>query len=506
MQHLVKQAQTRSHTNLVMITSKKLFRWSLWATLVIAVSAMDSVSVSAQSSEAGQPNGNVRNAGQPTTRGSRQRQVQQAKSGQQRRPSTQGSMQRNTQRTIQRSNQRSRQSMVARAATGSIPSQMPEAPLDGSLVRGNIKQVGFLDQCQNGCGAVCDCDSGFAGPAMAYGEASCGVDMGYGCGCGGMGCDGCSEISCGVETMISGPSCDGLANGCNCNQCSSVERIPFFLPLFRVQWCRFEFFAGVQGFKGPLNFANTNTATPASRSGSGSFGFYQGFNEGRSLKRWLGWDLAAQLGVRATQSNLSGSEFTEEKRQQVFVTGGLFRRVDYGLQYGFVIDYLNDDWWFQSDLTQIRGELSWKTEGCDVFGLQFMAGLGSDSSSTIVRQADGTSLASTIDFEPTDQYRLFYRRLLKHSGQWEAFAGWTDNDDGLLGASLSMPLRQKLVLATGATFLIPREGDSSGGHQEEGWNISLGLVYRPGGPKGCGRYCRPLFDVADNGTFMADVR
>ena len=56
------------------------------------------------------------------------------------------------------------------------------------------------------------------------------------------------------------------------------------------------------------------------------------------------------------------------------------------------------------------------------------------------------------------------------------------------------------------TYLIPHEGSNSGGFAEENWNISMGLVYRPGGPRGCGRYCRPLFDVADNGTFMLDFK
>ncbi len=365
--------------------------------------------------------------------------------------------------------------MVAQAAAGRMMDTPPEAPLDGSLVRDDVRQVGFLEDfvgCQNGCGAVCDC--GDAGP-------SCGM-----------------ETSCGVE-----PACGMEINGdCSCNSCCGIESIPVFLPLMRVNWCRFQFFAGVQGFTGPMSYANTNAASPTSRSGSSSFGFYEGVNEGRSLKRWLGWDMAAQLGFRATQSNLTGSEFSNSDRNQIFVTGGLFRRVDYGLQYGGVLDYLNDDWWFDGNLTQIRGELSWKTEGCHTFGFQYMAGLGDDSSTTSVRSAAGPIIHSTIDFEPIDQYRLFYRRLLAGSGDWSAFGGWTEHSDTIVGASMHMPLRQNLVLATGSTYLIPNEGSNSFGNREEGWNISMGLVYRPGGPAGCGRYCRPLFDVADNGTFM----
>jgi hypothetical protein len=101
---------------------------------------------------------------------------------------------------------------------------------------------------------------------------------------------------------------------------------------------------------------------------------------------------------------------------------------------------------------------------------------------------------------------LFYRQLLRGSGVWDSFAGWTGSDDGLLGSTLSLPVRRNLVLQAGSTYLIPNQGSASGGNREEGWNISLGMVYRPGGPTGSGRYNRPMFDVADNGTFMVDLK
>ena len=110
---------------------------------------------------------------------------------------------------------------------------------------------------------------------------------------------GCGmEVGCGMEPMVD----------CGCDACAGPivnDCYPLFLPILRINWCRYDFFAGVQSFKGPMNFANVNGAD-GDRVGSGSFGFYEGFNEGRSLKRWLGWDLAGQFGVRATQSNLSG--------------------------------------------------------------------------------------------------------------------------------------------------------------------------------------------------------
>ncbi len=382
--------------------------------------------------------------------------------------------------------------------------EVPESPLDGTLVRGKIRKVGYLEGNGSSCGPVCDCASCGAEPVCGI-EVGCGLEPGCGIevGCGIE--PGCGiEVGCGVE-----PGCGyevgcGLESigDCGCDACcNEVDCIPFFLPLLRVNWCRFDFFAGVQGYTGPMNHVGADNF---GRASSGSFGFYEGFNEGRSLRRLFGWDMAAQFGVRATQSNLSGASFTEETRNQVFVTGGLFRRVDYGLQYGVVVDYLSDDWYFHGDLVQVRSELSWRTEGCHVCGFQYFAGVSDDTSTFTIRDGAGGIFNGTVNFEPTDQYRFFYRRLLPQSGQWDAFGGWSGNEDGIVGTTLSLPLRRNIVLSTGATFLFPTDNDEATDFEHESWNISLGLIYRPGGPKGCGRYCRPLFDVADNGTFMVE--
>jgi hypothetical protein len=409
---------------------------------------------------------------------------------------------------VARSAGSSQPSLMSKAAEGRVLAEAPEAPLDGTLVRGKVRKVGYLES-HGACGPVCDCASCGAEPVCGIEvgcglEPGCGVDFGYGeVGCG-IEPDCGYEIGCGIEAGCDYEVGCGLEmNGeCGCDACCpEVDSIPLCLPLLRVNWGRFDFFAGVQGFKGPMNFANTGGN---SRDGTGSFGFYEGFNEGRSLRRWCGWDMAAQFGVRATQSNLAGASFTSQQRNQVFVTGGLFRRVDYGLQYGAVIDYLNDDWYFQGDLLQVRSELSWRADGCHVWGFQYHAGLDDQTSDTSVRDGAGGTIVGTVDFEATTQYRFFYRRLLNQSGQWDSFAGWTDRDDGILGSHLNLPLRRNVVLSTGATYLIPKEGSSNRGYEEEGWNLAMGLIYRPGGPKGCGRYCRPMFDVADNGSFLVD--
>ena len=118
-------------------------------------------------------------------------------------------------------------------------------------------------------------------------------------------------------------------------------------------------FGGVQGFTGPAN-----------RGGSGSFGFHEGFNWGLPLG-----GLAWQWGANWTQNNFDGSIFTADQRNQILLTAGLFRRVDWGLQGGVVVDYLHDDWYTTANLLQLRGELSWVYPYAHELGFWFATSL-----------------------------------------------------------------------------------------------------------------------------------
>ena len=355
-----------------------------------------------------------------------------------------------------------------------------------------IQQAGFFGPV---CGPVCDCGAC---------DSSCGAEVAS-CGINGP--------ACGMETIVEGPAC-GVEScsplGCasiscdGCDACGSYSSgFSFDVPVLHITWQRLELFAGVNGFKGPMNY--TNTTANGNRTGdAGSFGFYEGFNEGRSLSFWHGWDMAWQFGARATQSNMSGTTFSGETRHQVFLTSGLFRSVDYGLQYGFVVDRLYGDWYYRANLTQIRTEISWKTQGADVFGFQFMAGSGSDDDTTTVIDQAGAIFNENITFEATDQYRFFYRRMLRGLGRWELFGGWTDNDDALAGAGFDLPINGHLTLNADVTYLNAGENDPVFGPINESWNIGFGFTYRPGGNRSSRRHTRPMFDVADNGTFLVD--
>lgn len=408
-----------------------------------------------------------------------------------------------------------RPSLVRQAAHAEVIEEAPPKLVKRAVVRGESPDHdGTVMQVSYGC----ECGG-------CVGEPSCGHEVAYEVGCGAESCSvsGCEgscdpacgsegyvEASCGLETYGAG-GCDACGvSSCNgaCGVMRSTDSYNFCLPILRIEWCRFDFFAGVNGFTGPANYANTAPASATApqdyRMGSSSFGFYEGLNEGRSLKWLCGLDLASQMGVRATQSSLSGTEFTDDTRNQVFVTAGLFRRVDLGLQYGLVVDYLNDDWWFQNDLLQLRGELSWNDGCAREFGYQFMAGVDDSTSDTSVINAAGNRFRSTVSFEPTDQHRFFFRGTTGGGGQYMAFVGGTDQSDGLLGISMTTAMRRGFAFQAGSTYLIPNEGRRNGGNENESWNMSMGIIYRPGGLRPSMRYIRPMFDVADNGTFMVD--
>ncbi|WP_164104637.1 DUF6666 family protein [Candidatus Laterigemmans baculatus] len=347
------------------------------------------------------------------------------------------------------------------------------------------------------------CSSLYAGAGNRIG---CGAEFCLGCGAEDAAA---GEVGCGLEgASLGGREITGGRAGWQPGQdgsCAAANPQGEFtflcLPVPRVHWCRSEFFAGVQSFAGQANYAALESEREEFR-GSSSFGAQYGMNFTRPLAV-LDEQASMQLGVRGAVSNFAGADFTDASRRQVFLTGGFFRRVDFGLQGGVVADFLHDDWYAELNLSQLRGEISWRTARCNEFGFGYMAGLTDDASRSVILE-DGAAVADRVEMEVINQNRLFYRRHFHGGGFAEAFAGLSGDDDGLLGASLELPLRSGLTLRSGVTYLVPEESSSRLDHQDESWNLALAFVWYPCGGCSATRYQRPLMDVADNGTFLFD--
>jgi hypothetical protein len=301
---------------------------------------------------------------------------------------------------------------------------------------------------------------------------------------GDMMFDGDVIFDGGGKGAVVGDACCG---GGGCFQCMSI-------PCPTICFDNFEVFAGVQGFTGPVN-----------RGETGSFGFHEGFNWGAPVPCFGA--LGAQIGLQTTQSNLSGAESTDETRHQLFLTGGLFRRVDWGLQGGVVFDYLQDDWYANTSLGQLRGEMSWVFPCLHELGFWFATSMGNDTE--LSSFSNGTTATET--FESTDLYAFFYRHHFAalEGAQARLFAGWTGDSDGLIGANLHLPLSCDWALEGGFAYLVPEQatGTVGRGHSEESWNVAMSLVWYPGSRSAIGNdYYRPLFNVANNGSFMVGRR
>jgi hypothetical protein len=286
--------------------------------------------------------------------------------------------------------------------------------------------------------------------------------------------------------------CDAYCPDC-CGPWRSCGPVPPCCLLPCIPYDNLEFFGGVQGFTGPLN-----------RGGSGSFGFHEGFNWGIPFCGEIAW----QWGMNWTQSNFDGNYLTEDQRNQIFLTGGFFRRVDWGLQCGLVVDYLHDEWDYTADLVQLRGELSWLYCGCHEVGMWFTAGVHEANNLPVLTPSFDPGEGVVFDTQQSvvqtnDMLAFFYRRQLACGGEGRAFVGLTTSSQALLGADAVLPINPCWSLRGSFLYITP-DGDKADdpNFTDEAWNVGISLVWTPCGRSLCGpNYCRPLFNVADNGSF-----
>jgi len=305
-------------------------------------------------------------------------------------------------------------------------------------------------------------------------------------------CGDCGDLGCDVPGGEACDSCGNCGDGA-CGECSSC-----WTPgAFGCRWClghrlarckhQFSILAGVHGFKGPIN-----------RGGDGTFGFHDGINFAVPFGacQQFGW----QLGFEGVHSNFHGANFsdtmfgnsTDSGRDQLFVTTGLYRRAQCGVQFGLVWDYLHESWDMDFNLGQIRGQLSWVTPWCHEVGFLFSTDTTDDT------------VNNFISVDTTDYYTFFYRYAAPGGGDGRLFAGWTEDSNGLIGADYELPVHHHWAIRSEFSYLVPDEGGAAQGNLRESWNVGISLVWYPGGNARANNCCttRPLFRVANNGSLF----
>ena len=308
-----------------------------------------------------------------------------------------------------------------------------------------------------------------------------------GCGCDTGSCDGgCGDVG---ESYFDG--------GC-CGRGGCPEGTPCFLNRFGNIFRRAEYFGGFTAFR-----SNLFTALDGSNNlvDDSSHGVFAGFNVGVPLCRLSCGLFSGQFGVRTVNTNFGGAEFTDDDRNQIFITTGIFRRVDYGLQLGVVADILREEWFSNVDVVQVRGEIGYVWQNGTSFGFRFASNADDDETEGVFNdQFFPNRLVTTNDW-----YRFFIRHEVARGGYGEVFGGWTDNEQGIIGLDFDFPLTDRIAFQSGFTYYlsddeIPANQGFLGGEPNDSFNAFVGFSLRPQGRKYYRNYDRPLFDVADNGT------
>ena len=313
----------------------------------------------------------------------------------------------------------------------------------------------------------------------------------------------------GGESVVGGGCADGscqtgyVGGGCadpGCTDCGGVQMgygnnpCGYSAPPSIISFADMEYGVGVNAFKGPVNLGR-----------DGSFGFNESINWGFPLPIFVGLQLNGQLGVRFVQANANGTSFSPDSRAQTFVTAGLSRRVDYGLQGGVAFDLLQEDWYLEGTFGQLRAEVSWKGMYQNEIGFRLTIDMEEETGLGPIINGFVPGLGNTFQtFVPLEQYRIFYRRdLMQSNGVLDVYAGFSGNSQGLVGTDLTMNLTETLAIESSFVLLIDDGGQANGAHIDESWNVGINLVYQPKGWTAWRNAShRPLFRVADNGSFM----
>ena len=312
-------------------------------------------------------------------------------------------------------------------------------------------------------------------------------------------CDSCGVAGDYFETG----SCDSCCGrgGCPAGSCWLGEAGKALGSFLR----NGEYFAGAVAFQSPL-FTQPGQDVPVDPNllaSDSSFGFYGGFNTGVPLCRLSCGLLSGQFGIRSVTSNFNGNEFTPDDRRQLFITGGFYRRVDYGLQFGVVADVLHEEWFTETDLVQVRSDIGWVYSAGHTLGFRYTSGVQNDTTSGTFDGREFTDFFTTTD----DSYRFYYRHVAPWGGWGEAFLGRVESDQTIFGLDVDLPVTDRIAFQSGFTAsldddVVPADSNFQGGNINEGWNIYVGITFRPRGRAWYKSYDRPMFAVADNGSMI----
>lgn len=293
--------------------------------------------------------------------------------------------------------------------------------------------------------------------------------------------------------------CQGVAGGCADDDCGPWWRFRRLLSSTEVSF-------GGEAYK------STGDATyPLAAVGSGfmnSAGLVGGFNTGLGPEESK---IRAQFGTTVGLYDLYGRDVGNVRRegeQQVFVTGGFYKRSDVcgddRISWGIVYDHLfatnyglaGSDF----NLGQVRGIIGYALNETNEVGFWGVGHTG-------IARIGGTPAFARV--RASDQANLYWRHQYGFGGSTMVYAGGASSNDQagwIFGLNGQAPLNNKFSLYGNFTFAPPKFGPGSFGADSLEWGVGFGLTYSFGGKAASatvsGQRDMPLLPVANNSTML----
>ena len=222
------------------------------------------------------------------------------------------------------------------------------------------------------------------------------------------------------------------------------------------------------------------------------------------------WGIGFQVGTNltATQNAVRVFELLGESRSrtQNFTTVGAFQRLDNGIAWGGVYDFLYEDSYDNFSLGQWRLRGSYDLSECNQVGITTQLRASSDN---------GFFGASTpVTLRPINQGSLFWRRFWETGAQTTSWIGIADghgennaitgpsrakSDSALFGADILMPLTASFAIYGEANMITPFDTGTV--------DAFLGLQWYPGRRAFLARRGKysPLLPTASSTSFSIDL-
>jgi hypothetical protein len=245
-----------------------------------------------------------------------------------------------------------------------------------------------------------------------------------------------------------------------------------------------------------------------------NFGAVAGVNGSLKIPAWedygFGWQTGLSYGVYDFDGR--GSTLVDQARsqQQIFLTTGFFHKAqcDRRLSYGLVHDWMFNDQWgglgSTPTLGQWRGQFEYALSGSNAVGVW-----------GCVR--DLSAAHEFIENRPIEQINFFWHHKFcggADSNLWIGFPERTrvTGDGSLLdwsfGASVSVPLSERLALSANAAYFHPSGAAGGESAMESGYNIGMGVIWYFGGKARThainGECITPYMPMGNNSNFLVD--